>query len=68
MIESRDNWFDRCHTLPRMQTVGFGAFLVAALVVAALILVALKLVNGEDAERKSLIPLDQPAAWSGFTA
>lgn len=53
---------------PRQQTVGLGALIAAALIVAAIVLAALKVSGDLSGDRPSLIPLDQPVAWSGFTA
>jgi hypothetical protein len=53
---------------PRQQTVGLGASIAAALIVAAIVLTALKVSGELPSDRPSLIPLDQPAAWSGFIA
>lgn len=53
---------------PRQQTIGLGATIAAALIVAALVLTAIKVSGDLSTDRPSLIPLDQPAAWSGFTA
>lgn len=67
MTDSTHNLFDRRPANLRSQTIGIGAFLVALLIVAALVLTAVKLASMPH-EGLSLIPLDHPAAWSGFTA
>lgn len=51
------------------QTLALGAALATALIVAAIALATVKVTGyASGVERPSLIPLDQPAAWSGFTA
>lgn len=49
-------------------SLSFGAALVAMLIVAALVLAALKLSTFPAPDLPSLIPMDQPALHSGFTA
>lgn len=53
---------------PAASTIGVGAFIVAMLIVAALVLTAIKLSAGPHEYLPSLIPMDQPALHSGFTA
>ena len=68
MTDSTHGLFHQPETRQPAQTVGLGASLVAVLIVAALVLTAVKLLSEPQEPRSSLIPLDQPAAWSGFTA
>jgi hypothetical protein len=50
--------------------LGFGTFLVAALIVAALVLGGIKLATmiGSDSDIPNLFPMDPPAPWWGFSA
>ncbi len=50
--------------------LGFGTFLVAALIVAALVLGGIKLATmiGSDSDMPALFPMDPPAPWWGFSA
>lgn len=54
---------------PSQDSLGLTASIAAALIVAAIILAVVKVIGQVgDVERPSLIPLDQPADWSGFSA
>ncbi|MBK8160838.1 MAG: hypothetical protein IPK59_19435 [Rhodospirillaceae bacterium] len=68
MTDSTHRLFDQPEVEQPVQTVSLGASLVAVLIVVALVLTAVKLLSEPQEPRSSLIPLDQPAAWSGFTA
>ncbi|WP_303981069.1 hypothetical protein [Dongia mobilis] len=68
MTDSTHGLFHEPKAVEPVQTVSLGASLVAVLIVVALVLTVVKLLSEPQEPRSSLIPLDQPAAWSGFTA
>nr|WP_298689913.1 hypothetical protein [uncultured Dongia sp.] len=55
-------------TPSNVASVGWGASLAAVLIVAAIALAALKLSAFDTPDMPSLIPMDQPAVHSNFTA
>jgi hypothetical protein len=68
MTDSTHHLFAANRTNPTGSTIGVGAFTVAMLIVAALVLTAIKLSAGPHEDLPSLIPMDQPAVHSNFTA
>ncbi|WP_374656396.1 hypothetical protein [Dongia sp.] len=53
---------------PHPRPLGLTASLAAVFIVAAIVLALVKVISEPAEERPSLIPLDEPAAWSNFSA
>jgi len=64
----RDDSVRDSGSLNNVASVGWGASLAAVLIVAAIALAALKLSTFDAPDMPSLIPMDQPAVHSNFTA
>lgn len=68
MTDSTHNLFRDIPAQRNGASLGIGGFIVAMLIVAALVLTAIKLSSADTGDLPSLIPMDQPALLSNFTA